>query len=474
LSDSFAALFEECRGAFHDRRVFERARVLAQASILSLGRRTVAGTLTACGRLFEDWSATYRVFERERFDADSLFATPRRAAVRSLPPRAPVVVVMDDTLVPKRDRNVVGAAWRHDSRGPAFQHQIVWSQRVLQISAILPSQSPAAQGARAIPIDLQLQTVVPKPRKPDAEHKAHWRKEKRRYALPALGARRIHHLRNQLDADGENNRLLVTAFDGGYTNKANFRDIPERTVLVGRIRKDAKLFAVPPEQPKGRGRRRLYGQELAKPEALLRDESIEWKKTRLFAAGKMRQFQYKTVGPCRWQGAGGRDLRLVLVRPLSATPRDKGRRLFFANPGYLLCSDPKLPIKTIVQAYLWRWEIEVGFREQKTQLGLGEAQVRTLPAVKSVLAFQACLYALLLLAAQRSNLQCPPRPKWQRPANCSKRITLGQMIAIMRTDLWGRALGVANKRDFNVRRPPGTKSPKIADSLDSAVIYAMR
>jgi hypothetical protein len=414
------------------------------------------------------------MFERERFDADKLFATPRRAVVRSLSPRAPLVAVMDDTLIPKRGKKVAATAWHHDSQGPPFKHQIVWSQRVLQISAMLPSKSPATQGARAVPIDLQLQPAVRKPRKPNAEQEALWREEKRRCAAPALGARRIHHLRSRLDGDGEKKRLLVVAFDGGYTNKALFRDVPARTTLVGRVRKDATLYAPPVQQPKGRGRRRIYGEELPKPEALLRDKSVPWKDTRLFAAGKMRTFQYKTVERCRWKGAGGRDLRLVVVRPLPVTPRYKGRRLFFAHPGYLLCSDPKLPIKTILQAYVWRWEIEVGFREQKTQLGLGEAQVRTLPAVKSVLSFQACIYALLLLAAHRSDLQTPPRPKWQRPADCSKRITLGQMIGVMRTELWGQALGVANKRDFDEKTPPAAKSPKITDTLETAVIYAVR
>ncbi|MDP2949938.1 MAG: hypothetical protein Q8P22_10420 [Chloroflexota bacterium] len=43
--------------------------------------------------------------------------------------------------------------------------------------------------------------------------------------------------------------------------------LPERTAFIGRIRKDAKLFALP-EQSTGRGRRRLYGSAFPTPEAI--------------------------------------------------------------------------------------------------------------------------------------------------------------------------------------------------------------
>jgi hypothetical protein len=65
----------------------------------------------------------------------------------------------------------------------------------------------------------------------------------------------------------------------------------------------------------------------------------------------------------------------------------------------LLCSEASLPVELILQAYLWRWEIEVAFREEKTLLGLGEAQVRTNPAVGGVPAFVAATYAYLHLTA---------------------------------------------------------------------------
>ena len=439
-----------------------------------LGRQTLTGALTTCGRLQQDWSAAYRTFERERFDAEGLFAVARRESTRLLAEQEPLVVVADDTLAPRRGRKVAAAAWRHDPQGPPFQHQIRWAQQVFELCAMLPAPDPA-QAARAVPIDLVLRHT---PRKRRKSAPAHQQPEdpqaQREEALPAICARRLADLRAALDEDGQARRPLVAAFDGGYTNTTLFRNIPPRTTLVGRVRKDAKLFGVPEADPSGRGRPRIYGKPLARPQELLAEDALAWQSTTLWAAGKLRTFQYKTIERCRWKGAGARDLRLILVRPLSQHPHEAGRRLFFAHPGYLLVSDPQLDVRRALQAYVWRWEIEVGFREQKTGLGLGQAQTRTRSSCTWLLQFQAFVYALMLLAARTARISAPPRPRWQGRAVPNQRITFGQIQSLMRIELWSSALGLRNKNDFNSKRPPDTKPPKIKNTLHTAVIYASR
>ncbi len=498
LSEAFQALFERARPAFKAAGVFEHALVLALASIVALGRHTIAGTLTACGRQFEDWSAAYRIFERRRFDAEKLFGVSRRAVLDVLAPKAPLVVVLDDTLVRKRGGKVAEAGWHHDPQGPAFNHQIAWSQRLVQVCAMLPAKKDeACCAARAIPIGQVLQKAVKKPRRKsvkkdgnlsEAQQKeqeaarekqyekeqADYRKECRKHAAPGIGRERVLALRKALDDDGEKARLLLSAFDGGFTNKTLFKEIPPNTALVGRLRKDARLFAPPATQTAGRGRPRLYGAVIETPAKLLSNAAIAWQETTVFAAGRPREFEYKTVDRCRWKSRGGHDVRLIVVKPLSPTPHEAGRKLFFAHPGYLICSDPEIAIEQVLQAYVWRWEIEVGFREQKTQLGLGEAQTYTQPAVASVLEFQSFCYALLLLAAHQAELDAPPRPLWQEPPKPDQRVSCGQLISIMRAGIWGRALGLPNKTHFAKTPPPHTKSPKIQDTLTSAVLYATK
>ena len=152
LSQAFDELFEKTSGAFRDRRVQRRAHVLARANSVCLGRRTVSGLLTACGRQFEDWSASYRLFERRRFRPDRLFAVPLQAVTEHLAPEAPLVAVMDDTLFPRKGRRVSGAAWRHNPQGPFFAHQITWSQRAVELCAMLPANPAGACSARAVPV----------------------------------------------------------------------------------------------------------------------------------------------------------------------------------------------------------------------------------------------------------------------------------------------------------------------------------
>ena len=129
IAGEFDRLFERTRCAFAQERTFERARTLAISSLVGLGRKTVSGMLCASGQQFADWSAAYRLFERERFNIDVLFDPIRREVVERLKPGEPLVAIMDDTLIRKRGRKVSGAGWRRDPLGPAFSTNFVWGQR---------------------------------------------------------------------------------------------------------------------------------------------------------------------------------------------------------------------------------------------------------------------------------------------------------------------------------------------------------
>lgn len=114
----------------------------------------------------------------------------------------------------------------------------------------------------------------------------------------------------------------------------------------------------------------------------------------------------KTVEAVRWQGTGNKDVRLVVIRPLAYRPR-KGSRLLYRNPAYLLCTDPGLPLASLLQGYLWRWEIELNFRDEKTVMGAGEAQVRESAAVETV---PSLIVAYLLLAGTSKSTEIPFYP----------------------------------------------------------------
>jgi len=427
--------------------------------------------LASSGQQFTDWTAAYRLFEKERIDLDKVFEPAIDVLAQTVPDDLPFIAALDDTTAAKRGRKVKGASWRRDPLGPPFHTNFVWSQRFLQTAAILPEYGLRSR-ARAIPIDLQHSPSAKRPGKRATEQElAQYRMDQKAMRVSAMGAQRIRQLRATLDAqEAGRRRPLLVAVDGAFTNSTVFRNIPERTCVIGRLRKDASLFS-PPDAEVGRGRPRVYGKPMPTPEQIRQDDSIPWKEVEAYAAGKVHRFDVKVVGPVRWKGAGAKDLCLIVIRPL-AYRKTATSKLLYRDPAYLVCADPSLPLEVILQAYLWRWEIEVTFREEKTLLGLGEAQVRTEPAVANVPAFVAAIYAYLHLAARMAGVRPPvlPMPKWRRH-NQHDRCTTGNLIGLLRGELWGRALGL-NLKAFGPQSNAITKPSKIPNDLAAAVIYA--
>jgi hypothetical protein len=477
------ALFDQAHTAFSQQRTFERARALGLSALTCLGRHTLSGLLCAAGQQFRDWSAAYRLFERERLDGQALWRVPLGGVLDTLPPSSAVVALIDDTLLRKRGHHIAGTSWRRDPLGPHFTNNFIWASRFLQISLALPEHPEAAIGAaRAIPVDL---LHAPSPRKPSRRADPagpewqSWRAASAASAISRRGVERLTDLRAALDQfSGGASRALLVCADATFTNRTVLRDLPSRTTLLGRIRKDARLCALPTaeEENQGRGRRRCYGQRLPTPEQFRRDESIPWTTVQAFAAGNIHDFDIKFLTPLRWKHAGGqRQLALLIVRPIAYRLR-KRAHLSYRNPAYLISTDPNLSPQQILQAYLWRWEIELNFRDEKTLLGFGQPQVRSDPAVRTTATFFVFVYALLLLALENNHLAHSPlpRPRWQRlrPQRPHSRITTPQAISLLRADLWASALGLQNKSGFAAPDSCATKPLLIENHLQSAVLYA--
>jgi hypothetical protein len=448
--------------------VFENARSLAISSVLALGGHTVTGMLAASGREFEDWSSAYRIFEKERFDRKALF-TPAQAAVsENIPCDGYFTVVMDDTLIRKCGRKINGTSWKRDPLGPAWHTNFVWGQRYLQVSAVLPEQGGDGR-AVGIPIDF-IHTPSAKRPKKNASQEAwdDYKAEQERLKLSAVASARLAELAGEVT-----DRKIICAVDGGYTNKTVFRDKARHVSLLGRIRKDACLYEKPENRDRTRGRKKYYGKRLPTPDEIRQDDAHQWQTVEAYAAGKRHAFDVKTLSGIRWKGTGEKDVRLVIVRPLAYRPR-KGAKLLYRDPAYLICTNIDLPLSQILQSYLWRWEIEVNFRDEKHIMGVGEAQVRTKAAVENVPALVCASYAYLLLAGMKSNCNalCLPRPKWY-PVKPSDRCTTQQLIALFRTQLWGLAIS-GNKTGFVKGKQLVTKPLFFNYSLPSAVCHARK
>lgn len=443
----FNLLFSCCRNAFKQSRTWERARVLAGGVLGCAGRSTVTGMVSATGQQFKDWSAAYRLFNGDRMDTEKLFSVVRKAVSDMVSgDEGEVYAHMDDTLLRKSGKKVSGAKWMRDPLGPPFQTNLVWGQRFIQLSLSLCPRMGKVQ-ATAIPVDLHHCPSARKPKKdsPREEHDL-FRETQKKTKLSAIGAQRISALRKGLDRDGHGKKSLVVSVDGSYTNESVLKKLEKGVVLIGRVRKDCRLNE-PPELsgPKGKGRKRVYGKGLPTPEQIRQSDEYKWQKVRAWAAGKVHTFQIKTVGAVRWRKAGAMDLRLVVIRPVGYRLTKKSR-ILYRDPAYLICTSTELPVEKLLQAYLWRWGIEVNFRDQKTLMGCGQAQVRNETPCGKVPQFITFVYALLLVASSKAKITELPRPKWYRK-KVGKRVTTQDLINQFRAINWTDSIRI-NFSDF--------------------------
>jgi hypothetical protein len=262
---------------------------------------------------------------------------------------------------------------------------------------------------------------------------------------------------------------LRVVVDGRFTNAKLLKNLPPNTTLIGRIRRDAKLFWLPKGQA-ATGRKRLYGQAAPTPQELLSDPGVEFQLVQAQLGARSCQFRVKVLGPLRALQAGGsQNLQLLVIAPLGYRLR-KGSKLLYRQPAFLICTDPALGIQSLLQSYLWRWDIEINFRDQKTLLGIGEAQVRNPHSVQSQPAVAVAAYGLLLLAAAQANLQALSQPKW-RPDSEPKRLSTASLINLLRHELWNASI---TKTFSHFRSDPGDDHNPLKPQPDlrSALFYA--
>jgi hypothetical protein len=192
-----------------------------------------------------------------------------------------------------------------------------------------------------------------------------------------------------------------------------------------------------------------------------------------YGAGDVFTFDVKIVKSLRWKSSGNRDLQLVVVRPIGYRPA-KGAKIVYRDPAYLICTDNDLPIEQLIQAYLWRWEIEVNFREEKTIMGLGQTQVRTQRSVEQTSVFFVATYAMIHAAASVMKLAHTgiPMPKW-RSNTKARRCTTNQLVSRFRAELWSKAIGT-NLNGFASEAQFARSIQNSTSTLGSTVLYAMQ
>jgi hypothetical protein len=265
-----------------------------------------------------------------------------------------------------------------------------------------------------LPVWFEEAAPVKKPgKRASPEEQKAYRAETKKRNLSLQAVEMFRKLRRKADESGYSDKIMAWAADGSFCNETVFKADLDRTILIARTRKDAKL-CLPAEEG-----RRIYGKEKFTPESILKDENRSWQSATIFHGGKWRTVYYKEVNQVLWQkGAGSKRLRLIVVRPIPYRKTKKGK-LLYRQPAFLLTTDLETEGSELLQIYFDRWQLEVAHKELKQDFGLGQAQLRVPASVSRQPALTAATYSAMHLAAlmaygpNRPD-EFDPVPKYQR------------------------------------------------------------
>ena len=415
------------RPAFHQDRSRRRAAAQALGTLVSFGRRTLSRAIWALGHQQQDWSAEYRLHARSDWNPALLFQPVVENALPFCGGRY-IAAAVDDTRLHKTGRHIQSAFYQRDPLSPKFRFNLMFGLRFLQISLLVPLYREHKASARALPVRFEEVPALKHPRrKAPSEEWAAWRQAVKKNNLSTHAVTTIADLRSSLDEAGERVKRLLIVGDGSFCNRTLFATALDRTEIIARARRDLKLC-----RKASGGKRLFYDQAKFTPEQVRQDESLVWRKARIFHGGQWRKVRYKEVSGVYWQsGARRRPLRLFVVAPIPYQAPGRKRK-YYRDPAYLLTTDIHGTPREMLQAYFDRWQIEVNHREEKDTLGVGQAQLRSRLSVPRQPAFAVAAYSALMLAALLTfgpgrDAHYQPLPKWRRNADrpsCLDLITL--------------------------------------------------
>jgi DDE superfamily endonuclease len=339
------------------------------------GRRTVCGMLVGAG-LAPVWrhGRAHWFFAHARWGVEQVgLALVGLIVSGLLPAGAPVLLVVDDTLMRRSGRRVCGAAWQHDGarKGPKSA-QVSWGTCFVVVGIVV--DLPFLERPVCLPVLARLW-------RPGGVSKA------------VLACQMVSAIVTRLAAEatagppgracGRVVHVVADAHyagaDGAQTRRELVgRGLPVGVSLTSRLRRNAALKAIAAPVPDARGRPRRIGARLGTPTDLAR--TLQWTSQRVSRYGRRDTVEIaETV--CLWYGTyRSRAVRVILVREPGSTAK-AGHDLA------LVTTDLDSPAVEIVARYAARWSIEVAFEDARQHTGVGEARNRTTTAVERTVPF---------------------------------------------------------------------------------------
>jgi len=418
------------RPAFCKNAAFTRAKELAFACLCASGRKTITSMAIFLGRSHKLPIADYKFYSDYKWKVEDLF-NPILALSSQYIEGEYVSFAADDTKIHKTGKKILFAGWQADPLGPKFQTNLIWALRYLQMSVLLPLYTTSEKAtARSIPVRFIAAPSIKKPGKKGTE--ADWTNYKtlsKKHNLSTIFVEETKKLRAVMDVTDLAGKIMIMSCDGSFCNRTCMAIDDPKIVMVARCRKDAKLCLPSTTQ------RKVYDDQKFTPEEVRKDDTIPWLTKSFFYGGQWREIRYKEAGNILWEnGTKRKPLRLIVLAPL---PYVRGGKRNYRDPAYLLSTGVKVPIEVLIQAYLDRWQIEYNHRDEKSILGVGEAQVWNEVSVVKQPAFHVAVYSALLMGniiayKDEAHPDFGQRPKWRKEP---KRNTCRALVGLLRACL---------------------------------------
>jgi hypothetical protein len=246
---------------------------------------------------------------------------------------------------------------------------------------------------RAIPVRFIDAPPIKKPgKKATGQQKKDYIQAKMNHSLSTIFVDHATKLRTFLDSIGRKALRIIYVCDGSFCNTVCMSMSVAGTDILARCRKNAVLCF----KAVGEGRR-IYSAKKFTPEEVRQDKTRSFRQGSFFYGGQLRNIKFKEVTNILWQKVTKtKPLRLIVIAPI---PYEHGGRRCYREPGYLLTTDLTTPVEELIQIYLDRLQIEYNFRDEKSVIGVGEAQVRNERSVFREPAFTVAVYSALLMAS---------------------------------------------------------------------------
>ncbi len=414
-------------GAF-GARTWGRILVLATGALLAQGPRTVASALRAVGLgTARGFCAYHRVLSRRRWSGRAASRLLLEQLLRVfVPPNAPVVVGLDETLERRWGHRIAARGIYRDPVRSSLGH-FVKASGLRWFSVMLLAPVPWATRVWALPF---LTALAP------SEQYAR-RRRTRHKKLTDWARQALLQLARWLP-----DRRLIVVADRSYAALELLHAVRGQVCLVVRLRLDARLFDPPPPRtPRTIGRPRIVGprqptlvQRLIRPDTAWRRLDIAG-----WYGGRGRSVEVAS-GTAIWHHTGlpAVPIRWVLVRDPAGV----------FDPQALLCTDLDAEPSEIVGWFIRRPSVEVTFAEARRHLGVETQRQWSDAAIARTTPALLALFSLVTLRAAdlHSHGELPHRPAaWYR----KEEPTFSDALAAVRRSLWAEA----------ARFPPSPRAP---------------